>query len=525
MRVTSAGAAALVALLALGCGDGKGGGAGAADAGGDAAPDRATPPTTDVATPPMTDGATPAADTGDGPAIVDAVGDGPSSADAAGPWQGTPVTPLLHRGGQRLQAIYWVTADGAAEFRHFFDRELQLACRVQRADDGKTRCLPIPPPSSRRYFKDAACREPVENLDGGCTARHGYREDLQGSSVHRLGPAQRLATVYSLPGGVGPCAVAGEAAEADFADYGEVVPAAMFVELGPRTAEFPDRRVTGYYRQAVDGARAPDYGYLDNTFGRSCTPAAATDGSLRCLPVTGNYTPTYYADDACTQVLGWRAKTDAAPMFESEDLRTCPRAYRIWSPGADHPGPVWRRVLGGPCEPAPATITAALTFRTLAAEAPPSQFERLEPLPGTGRIDLRWAKSSEGTPARLGVDPVDRDLGTSCLFGHDAAGAWRCFPGGVGFRQFGDPTCTTPAVLRGYNACGVDDPAAPWTVTFGGRCTPTGRAYWPDGVPLPAHEAGPNGKGCAPRPTQRTVFGVKAEIPAASLVQGWERAF
>lgn len=72
--------------------------------------------------------------------------------------------------GTRIVNLYRTTADGlrAPEAFYFWDKELEVRCYFQLAEDGKERCLPVSSASvGTSYFADSGCSVPVSFVSKG----------------------------------------------------------------------------------------------------------------------------------------------------------------------------------------------------------------------------------------------------------------------------------------------------------------------------------------------------------------------
>ena len=80
---------------------------------------------------------------------------------------------------------------------------------------------------------------------------------------------------------------------------GALIPARAFADAS--VAEQGSDRIRLRQPASADGPVDTGAGeYFDSEIGQACTPLAAADGSLRCLPSGGSTVPDLYADAACT---------------------------------------------------------------------------------------------------------------------------------------------------------------------------------------------------------------------------------
>jgi len=77
---------------------------------------------------------------------------------------------------------------------------------------------------------------------------------------------------------------------------------------------------------------------------------------------------------------------------------------------------------------------------------------------GNGRIHMRLPGSADG-PIDMGTGlTFDSQLGQRCNVRAAADGSLRCLPNADYFPNYGDPACTTPAIIHSFGGCGPTEP-------------------------------------------------------------------
>jgi hypothetical protein len=224
------------------------------------------------------------------------------------------VTGAAFTGGTRLRAVLAEASDGAAVFLHWWDSELDVACKFEPMDepDVSWRCLPRSAPTiyegAGEAFADSRCSQRllrsgtmapdgprvVQLVDMNCwmaseyfrigapfTGGTSYRKTEQ-DCVPEAAPADGQTTLYTL----------------------ERVPMQAFVAAELLASESPGP-VADNYLSAEDGSRAP-HGFSDLAGGFDCWPRQTSTGT-RCLPIHFGWGDRggVYADASCSAAAAW----------------------------------------------------------------------------------------------------------------------------------------------------------------------------------------------------------------------------
>ena len=206
-------------------------------------------------------------------------------------------------GGGRLQG-YGVSAnDGTRQLTRWRDNSLDMDCRLDLAEDGKRRCLPLFT-ANVQNFADAACSLPVAEPAYTCDdsapayAVQSMQQQCPASPDRLFTSGARFTDpVYTSASGscseltTGPTDAVhyatNAAAPALFQDVNVSVDATAPGRLKPQFA-------------TADGGCWFD-GVWDSELETKCSFALASDGVERCLPIVRAYESVQaYADDACT---------------------------------------------------------------------------------------------------------------------------------------------------------------------------------------------------------------------------------
>ena len=105
---------------------------------------------------------------------IDAAGP-PADAQAPGiaPDAGESPFPARAAGGSRLKVLYGKTSDGEKYFLwSFYDTMWKIPCAFDLAQDGKRRCLPLPPQVSLPYSTDCTGGQPLFPADDACAGAY-----------------------------------------------------------------------------------------------------------------------------------------------------------------------------------------------------------------------------------------------------------------------------------------------------------------------------------------------------------------
>src|SRR4051812_25680476 len=352
------------------------------------------PPQTPDAAAPKSDAAAPQSDSGVSQADAAAMSDRPAAmADAPAPVPFARPLEFIH--GTRLQGLFLQSADGARERWEMYDNQLQTRCGLNRADDGKLRCLPFAPSSFdlnilETAYADSDCTEMALPEEATCAAGFGFKDGAMGRSVYRLGPVRALTMVYrrttTVTNGItqNGCMAAPGTPTKKYFSLGMLVPAASFVEAqGTRSDGPTTQRLRALYWQMTDGARVRVNQYFsDGDLMELCQARTTSDGSLRCLPSSGaTVSAGTFADDKCTAPATFitGAPTATAPKYAvsvTDAAGGCQPTYRVFLVGAPLAPSLGFRMTAGQCIPVPAGSSANTYFAT-GEELPPSKFASL----------------------------------------------------------------------------------------------------------------------------------------------------
>jgi hypothetical protein len=126
--------------------------------------------------------------------------------------------------------------------------------------------------------------------------------------------------------------------------------------------------------RVAEGARAPS-GFMDSELGNECSVALASDGALRCLPLSAAFPPAY-SDAACTRPAAAVSTCDSDDYVRVEvplpsDAPCAGPRFGVHALG-DPAGELYTKNFDGTC--APATIDPGSTARELGPEIPPERF-------------------------------------------------------------------------------------------------------------------------------------------------------
>ncbi|MDB5219081.1 MAG: hypothetical protein JWO86_7008 [Myxococcaceae bacterium] len=210
--------------------------------------------------------------------------------------------------GTRLRAKA-LSGGGAREVLAFHDTERNEDCTFQRAEDGRTRCLPASLAALQSgLFSDPACKVPttlatvptcgadakyviVPSTSSGCGSTGGTPQEIRklldaGTPSYSSGPSG-CAPIPTAPGSTVTRAA------------GEVVPWSAFVEATQTiVAGTP---VSEKVLVATDGTRQ-HLAYRDDKLNVECSFRMMSDGVTRCVPAApAGQGEVMYSDLACTK--------------------------------------------------------------------------------------------------------------------------------------------------------------------------------------------------------------------------------
>ncbi len=357
--------------------------------------------------------------------------------------------------GTRLRRVIIRPAGGEPTLAGWYDVELEADCAFVRAEDGRTRCLPISAGSF--YFQDSACASPVlVAADDGC-------DDA------------RFAQTLGPPSGCGEMPVSTLQYEVDRAliavdrafvvRSGECVAADVALPRAHRLMRMdPARFVAGEWTRgedtgapilrgrfvAEDGATVAG-GLWDRARDAPCSlPYSSLAGPQPCLPWP--YARTRRGGASCDEV--WALGDAGCPPHElaySAETDECNIASSFHVHAIEEALEGSERVLGDACR---YSDRASAVYRTRPAddEVPwVSQSFR-----GESRLQAAVWSDEEGNELfRTWWGYYDSELGGQCYVAQTMDGL-RCVPGAEPFNAyprlatdtyFADDRCTAPAVL------------------------------------------------------------------------------
>lgn len=121
-----------------------------------------------------------------------------------------------------------------------------------------------------------------------------------------------------------------------------------------------------------DGARH-FIGWFDEELGIACAFATATDGAQRCLPAVAMNVASFFADDGCTQPLGFHNPCSTSPEYMRR-VDVCTGEQDIYRVGPAFTGQAYQGSPGS-CF---AVTPNAVELYTLGAEQAASTFVAIE---------------------------------------------------------------------------------------------------------------------------------------------------
>jgi hypothetical protein len=406
----------------------------------------------------------------------DDAGDGSSL-----PPDGGSTSPLLDpKGGTRLEAHWFATADGAVQFDTFFDKSLGVSCSFQVAADGSLRCLPLASEvaAAASYFTNATCTS--ELLTGYCLGSPTYGAHYDRGKC----PGDVPLKTHVLPVGAGvtpgqlyldapTCTAALTPQGAAFYPVvGAERPPTTFV--GGTLTVMPTVGGVAPVRLDADDGSSFLYGFRDMVRDIPCQVDFMSDARLHCVGETGlKRAPGLFADAACT-VVGFAMPdaTCASPALGSQLVSAnCEDETHLYTLTRLPAGTDAHTTVPGTCQPlGRPTIGVFSAVEIPPAATPsvgssdlPSTAGLQEPVYETGGVRVRQAYLFD--PARS----------ERCSFAVANDGATRCLPQtDTRADVYLDAGCTQRLAYRTVQGC-----SAPPTSAVGEVQTavcPTGRA-------------------------------------------------
>ncbi len=360
--------------------------------------------------------------------------------------------------GARLRPVMAVAEGGVEAFVHWYDTELDVACRFERDASGAERCLPD---GDRVVFIDAECTEAAVLSECGSQAEYGRLD--RGHLIDDVCDPDRHASWFRMYR-VSSAVDVSEYYETWTVDLkvfcpseptqlaaGQVlrsashVPRETFVAAVP-TVEAGDERLGRRVLSATDGSREVLSGF-DNHFGDTCFPWAAAD-QYRCYPFGAARAYGNYADPGCS---GLAASDPCEPSSLVVDVTVhmdhqC--SVDLYAPGEPVSTLYYKDIPYNDCKPVAATHPHVELGAPLPADAlAGTRLQRR----GSGRLRTNIHTSESGLP--LLFEPYhlfDSELDSPCGPRDLGAAGIRCVPE-AGINEDGpryaDPACTEPVAL------------------------------------------------------------------------------
>lgn len=403
---------------------------------------------------------------------------------------GTGLPP--YRSGSRLRARL-AEVDGVALFLGWHDRNLDIDCTFELADDGVTRCLPsgsgLAPIDG--YYADSSCSLPVTSVpaSSGCpSARLAVGSSSSGSceqSVWSVGAPMASGGLVYTRGSSGACGLI-TSPPANIASLTPMA-ASAFVGAKPsaRTSRGPDLAMR--WLVADDGSVQAD-ALFDTVRNVRCGPTIVpgsffVDFPGRCAPQDLAWVIDTYVDPACTKLAALSEYTPGTgcqppPVAVVDDPGTgSPYDTTLCSPPAPwlaEIGPVASSTLygnnygGSACTAQTGggstlsyQVGARIDIATLPSLAPRDD--------GSGRVRAHTLTSSVGTPL-FASTLFDTQLGATCLPTQGEDAIWRCMPSEApGTLFYADAGCSA-ALLQYRHGCAPPE-LVESTVSLGVACS------------------------------------------------------
>jgi hypothetical protein len=338
--------------------------------------------------------------------------------------------------GTRLRAEVYTSADGAKQWHGWYDSQLKTECRVEAAEDGQLRCVPVGLTYDEGYFADNNCQQPVA-VAGSCDAAPTYvvRFPTSGcnNTVYALGTkVGTLATIWTNT--QGGCQSATADASATYYLVGaKMDPTAFVKETRTREPRGPELQMQ--FLAGDDGSKQPN-GLYDSKLGGSCSTldAPAMPYTDRCVPSHVGYAEGDYSDGNCKQP-AITVVPDQGCYYPSDDVQsiawvydlvTCKGAQltRFFEIGAPSTGPL-NRLSGTVCANDP---SAPSSWWTTGAEVAATSFPAITyTQSGQGRVVQSWQTAASSD--KLFVDRFyDTQLKVACDQKPASDGKLRCIP-------------------------------------------------------------------------------------------------
>jgi len=290
-------------------------------------------------------------------------------------------------GGTSLAKQYLQAEDGARQAMNPFDLVRNASCSESTSDFAagpSDRCIPEASSYHLGLFKDPACTEWASGASL-CAPQNGetpFNRIYPEHQCHGVGPVSVAPLVavaptptYELDGE--QCVASEPGGAGAFFSSGEPIPVDSLPTTGH--AHDPGEEVAVEWLLSTDGQRLRVDDFYDTRADRRCTPARASDCTMRCIP-RAPLRRAGWLDDGCTQPV--------VMSFPDHDCEEQPPALiatnESWTPCKDYVSRVFRT---GKSLPAPAAVYEssecwglAYSLSTTYAEAtevPASEFPEL----------------------------------------------------------------------------------------------------------------------------------------------------
>jgi hypothetical protein len=362
--------------------------------------------------------------------------------------------------GSRLRRVLIGPDDGEALFAYWHDEELDIDCRVMRAEDGQDRCLPFG--LAGLFYENADCTGPVVEVMSCDTRRFVLRGSPSGARVLALDPTPVTLEAVYAGSPMGECERL-DPPGSPLRRATRVDPSRFVAFSQVRSGETGSPIVVDRW-VAEDGATQPGP-MRDAARGTTCAvvPSAWNPNATPCLQSPA---ATRAGGASCADTWAVADGGDAPPAFAySVEPGEC------GGPGAVHVYTVGARVTdaelatGARCGPLP--LTGVAYHAELDDHAVPWFLASWQ---GSGRLQSAMMTDERGRElSRWWPLYRDTELDTMCAVEQTSDGL-RCLPLSLGLAggpfRFSDPACTQPATDR---AC-----ATPFVTTVSLECPTLG---------------------------------------------------
>ncbi|HEY3498619.1 MAG TPA: hypothetical protein VGK73_28205 [Polyangiaceae bacterium] len=355
--------------------------------------------------------------------------------------------------GTRLRAKVYVGDDGSRHAIGLYDTELELDCEFANLGADGYRCVPLPAVPYTDIFADDRCMIAAIGYEPGCGAqRYEVRaivedecDGMPRRDVRLIGDASPSA-FRDNAGTCEPHTVDSSTVEwhavspADAADFVEATLSRVSLGAGLRALV-----VT-----AADGARvARSFWYADTP----CEAREITGAGVRCTPAAVALPTTYFADELCTDTVGYwlgvpacgdvpqlayatSVQKGACSTRVTELVSVTPFVARsAWGKSGDMC--VTRTVF-------PADFRRYVIGDAVDASALP---ELVVERPGTERLRSNVYRTEGGSSVGLGTGIYDTELEVECTPYTFEDGVVRCAPVSRALGSYySDANCSVPIV-------------------------------------------------------------------------------